>query len=121
MTARFVIVGAPRTGSTLLVRTLNGISGVRCHGELLQRNVVRGLEDGFDPEQATADERKARAQRLYDEREAGPVEFIEKALSGDNLALERFVDHRPQADKDFMSLCDSSRLDGIWLDSARPV
>ncbi len=103
MTARFVIVGAPRTGSTLLVRTLNSLSGVRCHGELLQRNVVRGLEDGFDPEQATAEERKARAERLYDEREANPVEFIEKALSGDSLAIglkityEIFFDERWRA------------------------
>jgi len=103
MTARFVIVGAPRTGSTLLVRTLNSLSGVRCHGELLQRNVVRGLEDGFDPEQATAEERKARAQRLYDAREAGPVDFIEQALSGDSLAIglkityEIFFDERWRA------------------------
>ena len=100
MTARFVIVGAPRTGSTLLVRTLNSISGVRCHGELLQRNVVRGLEDGFDPEQASAEARKARAERLYAEREADPVNFIDRALAGDGLATglkityEIFFDER---------------------------
>ncbi|NND69891.1 MAG: hypothetical protein HKN19_20035 [Halioglobus sp.] len=86
MSVNFVIVGAPRTGSTLLVRTLNSIEGVRCHGELLQRNVVRGLEDGFDPEQATAEQRKARAERLYAEREADPVGFIFDALADDGLA-----------------------------------
>ena len=32
---RFIIIGAPRTGSTLLVRTLNSIDGICCHGELL--------------------------------------------------------------------------------------
>lgn len=103
MSVKFVIVGAPRTGSTLLVRTLNSIAGVRCHGELLQRNVVRGFEDGFDPEQATADERKARAERLYAEREADPVGFIENALGRDGLATglkityEIFFDPRWQA------------------------
>lgn len=103
MSVRFVIVGAPRTGSTLLVRTLNSIAGVRCHGELLQRNVVRGFEDGFDPEQATAQERKARAERLYAEREADPHGFITEALAGDGLATglkityEIFFDARWQA------------------------
>lgn len=103
MTVNFVIVGAPRTGSTLLVRTLNSLTGVRCHGELLQRNVVRGFEDGFDPEQATAGDRKARAERLYAERETDPVAFIERALAGDRAATglkityEIFFDPRWQA------------------------
>lgn len=109
MSTRFAIVGAPRTGSTLLVRTLNSIDGVRCHGELLQRNVVRGLEDGFDPEQATADERKARAERLYAGREADPVGFIQQALAGDALATglkityEIFFDPRWQAVIDWLA------------------
>lgn len=87
MSVKFIIVGAPRTGSTLLVRTLNTLTGVRCHGELLQRNMVRGLEDGFDPDQATADERKVRAERLYAEREKNPLGFITHALAGEGAAI----------------------------------
>ena len=48
MSVKFVIVGAPRTGSTLLVKTLNSLDGVCCHGELLNVPMVRGYEDGFD-------------------------------------------------------------------------
>ena len=46
MSTRFVIVGAARTGSTLLVRTLNSIDGVCCHGELLAQHAtgLQGLE-----------------------------------------------------------------------------
>ena len=63
MSVTFVIVGAPRTGSTLLVRTLNSIDGIRCHGELLGEEAVRGYEDGFDAAEATLDARQARSAR----------------------------------------------------------
>lgn len=80
MTVRFVIVGAPRTGSTLLVKTLNTLDGVRCHGELLGPEQVRGYEDGFDLENAGKVAREARSQRLLQERNSDPVGFIERAL-----------------------------------------
>ncbi|MFT4614317.1 MAG: LPS sulfotransferase NodH [Bacteroidia bacterium] len=86
MGVKFVIVGAPRTGSTLLVRTLNQLSGVCCHGELLQLKMVRGYEDGFNPEKHIAQEREARTQRLLAERDADPVEFIRQALNTDAAA-----------------------------------
>ena len=54
----FVIVGAPRTGSTLLVKTLNSLAGVCCHGELLGSQNVRGYEDGFDLVNASKSERE---------------------------------------------------------------
>ena len=64
MRVKFVIVGAARTGSTLLVRTLNTLEGVRCHGELLGPENVRGYEDGFDLVKASKSEREARTRRL---------------------------------------------------------
>lgn len=86
MSEKFLIVGAPRTGSTLLVKTLNSLDAVRCHGELLGPGSVRGLEDGFDLVEATKEAREARASRLIDERKQGPVQFISNALSSDCAA-----------------------------------
>lgn len=86
MRVKFVIVGAARTGSTLLVRTLNTLDGVRCHGELLGPEKVRGYEDGFNPVKATPSERQDRTARLLQERGADPVRFIDRALTSDYAA-----------------------------------
>jgi LPS sulfotransferase NodH len=86
MPISFVIVGAPRTGSTLLVKTLNSLPGMCCHGELLGSQNVRGYEDGFDLVDASKSERAARLQRLLLERNSDPVGFLQKALSSDNAA-----------------------------------
>lgn len=80
MSTKFVIVGAPRTGSTLLVRTLNQLDGVCCHGELLGEDHVRGFEDGIDLVSISQAERKARLERLLLQRNRDPVEFIDRAL-----------------------------------------
>jgi LPS sulfotransferase NodH len=80
MTTKFVIVGAPRTGSTLLVRTLNQLDGVCCHGELLGEDHVRGFEDGIDLVSMSHEQRTARLERLLLERNANPVAFIDRAL-----------------------------------------
>lgn len=85
MSNKFIIIGAPRTGSTLLVRTLDSIDGVCCHGELLAE-MVRGLQDGFDPEQASKAERDARLARLREERDADPAAFILRALDTGSAA-----------------------------------
>lgn len=82
----FVIVGAPRTGSTLLVKTLNSLAGVCCHGELLGAKNVRGYEDGFDLVEASKGEREARLQNLLLARDLDPIGFIQKALAKDNTA-----------------------------------
>lgn len=81
MSVKFVVLGAARTGSTLLVRTLNTVPGVRCHGELLSEQ-VRGYEDGFVPERANPEQRTARAKALRQARDADPVGFVAEALSG---------------------------------------
>lgn len=86
MSHKFVIVGAPRTGSTLLVKTLNSIDGVCCHGELLGPEHVRGYEDGFDLVNASNNERLARTQHLLQERNSDPVDFIKKVLAPDRAA-----------------------------------
>ncbi|MDZ7784587.1 MAG: hypothetical protein U5K56_17155 [Halioglobus sp.] len=75
-------LGAARTGSTLLVRTLNSLEGVRCHGGLLGKR-VRGYEDDFDPAAASPAEREARMAALQHERDADPAGFIRRALAGD--------------------------------------
>jgi LPS sulfotransferase NodH len=81
---RFVITGAPRTGTTLLVRTLHAIEGVACHGELLNQGVVRGLMDGFEPLLSSREQREARARRLLQQRDRDPVAFIRGVMdSGD--------------------------------------
>ena len=85
MGCRFVIVGAARTGSTLLVRTLNSIEGICCHGELLADR-VRGYRDGFDPEQASRAERDERLRRLGRARDEDPVAFIRQALDSGHPA-----------------------------------
>ena len=85
MSKTFVIVGAPRTGSTLLVRTLNGLDGIRCHGELLA-DFVRGYEDGFDPLAASKTERDERARQLLQQRDKDPRGFILNALNSENTA-----------------------------------
>jgi LPS sulfotransferase NodH len=76
----FIIVGAPRTGSTLLVRTLNSLEAVCCHGELLAE-AVRGYEDGFDPLESNKSERETRAKRLLQQRDQDPRGFIQNALN----------------------------------------
>jgi len=86
MGIKFVIVGAPRTGSTLLVKTINNLNGVCCHGELLGPEHVRGYEDGFDLVKASKDEREARSQRLLLDRNADPVGFIDRTLAADHTA-----------------------------------
>ena len=86
MSVQFVIVGAPRTGSTLLVKTLNNLDNVRCHGELLGVNGVRGYEDGFDLENASQAQRDARLARLLEQRRADPLGFIRLALTSDCAA-----------------------------------
>jgi len=86
MGIKFVIVGAPRTGSTLLVKTINNLNGVCCHGELLGPEKVRGYEDGFDLVKASKSEREARTQRLLLERNTDPVDFIDRVLIADHTA-----------------------------------
>ena len=81
MTAKFVILSAPRTGSTLLVKTLNTVPGICCHGELFLPKHVRGLEDGFDALNATPEQRQARASELLQARDSDPVDFIANALN----------------------------------------
>jgi LPS sulfotransferase NodH len=86
MGVKFVVVGAPRTGSTLLVKTLNSVDGIRCHGELLNMRFVRGYDDGFEPLVATKEEREERHQQLLVQRNNDPVAFILKALTSDQQA-----------------------------------
>ncbi len=86
MSVTFIIVGAPRTGSTLLVKTLNSLDGVRCHGELLLPTIVRGYEDGFVPQLSSQAERDGRARRLLDIRERDPVGFVHNALNMGDIA-----------------------------------
>tara|TARA_R110002049_G_scaffold152916_5_gene317085 strand:- start:1755 stop:2495 length:741 start_codon:yes stop_codon:yes gene_type:complete len=81
-----VIVGAPRTGSTLLVKTLNTLDGVCCHGELLGEDQVRGYEDGIDLINISQQARKSRVERLLQERNEDPVGFITRALHTDGSA-----------------------------------
>lgn len=85
MSTKFVIVGAPRTGSTLLVKTLNSLSGVCCHGELLGQHHVRGYEDGFDLIYTSKQERESRMQRLLEARDNDPVGFIDRALGTNDV------------------------------------
>lgn len=86
MSKKFIILGAARTGSTLLVKTLNTVAGVRCHGELLGPDRVRGYEDGVDLEHTGEQERRAREQRLLEARDEDPLAFITAAMSGDYKA-----------------------------------
>ena len=86
MSVKFIIVGAPRTGSTLLVRTLNSLNGICCHGELLGPDNVRGYEDGFDLLSASKSERDDRASRLVEERNQNPAAFMQKALTTKHTA-----------------------------------
>jgi LPS sulfotransferase NodH len=86
MGTKFVIVGAPRTGSTLLVKTLNSLDGVCCHGELLGPEHVRGYEDGFDLVKASKEEREARSKRLLLDRNANPVDFIDRIITANQRA-----------------------------------
>lgn len=87
MTVRFLIVGAPRTGSTLLVKTLNSLNGVRCHGELLAIKHARGFADGFEPLTSTPAERRARLASLTQQRDRDPLLFVRKALEGPEAAI----------------------------------
>lgn len=87
MAAKFVIVSAPRTGSTLLVKTLNQVEGICCHGELLLPKHVRGLEDGFDTYSASPEQRQARASDLLEDRNSDPVGFVSRALESAESAV----------------------------------
>lgn len=82
MNTKFVIVGAPRTGSTMLVKTLHSVDGICCHGELLNARTVSGYADGFDPYAATPEQREQRKVQLEGLRDESPVAFIRDALAG---------------------------------------
>ena len=103
MAIKFFILSAPRTGSTLLVRTLNSIDGICCHGELFLPGQVRGLRDDFDPFAATPEQRKARAGKLLDARNADAANFLALALDrpepavGLKIIYEDFLQARWQA------------------------
>ena len=86
MSTKFVIVGAARTGSTLLVKTLDSIDGVLCHGELLNNDGVRGYADGFDAFTATPQARKLRSETLDKARQANQAGFIASALDRESTA-----------------------------------
>ncbi|MCB1706190.1 MAG: sulfotransferase [Halioglobus sp.] len=116
MSTQFVIVGAPRTGSTLLVKTLNSLDGVCCHGELLGADQVRGYEDGADLINMTQQQRTERLQRLLRERSADPVGFIHQALdrpsaaAGFKALYSAFLDPRWQDVVDSLLKADSFRF-----------
>ncbi|TDG12735.1 hypothetical protein E2F43_14290 [Seongchinamella unica] len=103
MPVTFFILSAPRTGSTLLVRTLNNIESICCHGELFLPGQVRGLRDEFDPRSASPQQRQARAQRLLQARDANPADFLNQALNrpqaavGLKIIYEDFLNSRWQA------------------------
>lgn len=86
MTRKFLIIGAARTGSTLLVKTLNSIEDICCHGELLGPNKVRGFEDGVDLENTSAEDRRAREEQLLASRNADPLAFLYGAMEGNGEA-----------------------------------
>lgn len=87
MANTFFILSAPRTGSTLLVRTLNNIAEICCHGELFLPGQVRGLRDEFDPFAATPEQRQTRAQKLLNERNTDQVRFLAQALERQESAV----------------------------------
>ncbi|PLW68683.1 hypothetical protein C0039_11785 [Pseudohalioglobus lutimaris] len=87
MPVKFVIVSAPRTGSTLLAKTLNSLPGLICHGELFLPNQVRGYRDGFDPFAATEEQRKTRSANLLQLRNTDACEFLETALYRPEMAV----------------------------------
>ena len=94
MTVKFLIVGAPRTGSTMLAKTLNNIPGICCHGELLLPRHVRGYRDDFDPIFATSEARKARAAKLLQQRNENPLAFVRNALARPEPAVGLKVIYR---------------------------
>jgi hypothetical protein len=59
MSTQFV-VGAPRTGSTLLVKTLNTLEDMRCQCGLLGEDKVRSDEYGVDLISAGSSQRLCR-------------------------------------------------------------
>ena len=63
---RFVLIGAPRTGSTLLVQLLNSSPQVKCHYELFNKNELR--VDGVNRDSEMA------------ERDADPAGFVDKII-----------------------------------------
>lgn len=103
MATKFLILSAPRTGSTLLVRTLNSITGICCHGELFLPAQVRGLRDDFDPLAASPEQRRARAEQLLQARNRDPSAFLQDALEraqaavGLKIIYEDFLRQRWQA------------------------
>ncbi|RLQ22196.1 sulfotransferase [Seongchinamella sediminis] len=103
MPSRFFILSAPRTGSTLLVRTLNSIDGICCHGELFLPGQVRGLRDDFDPLTASPAQRQARSEHLLQARNADPAAFLRDALArpqaavGLKIIYQDFLNSRWQA------------------------
>jgi len=106
MSTKFVVVGAPRTGSTLLVKTLNTLDNVCCHGELLAE-LVRGYEDGFDLMAASKSERDARIHRLVQERNRNPSGFIQSALNTANAAAGFKVLYRDLINPRWSEVTDS--------------
>lgn len=67
---KFVLIGAPRTGSTLLVQLLNSSPAVKCHYELFNPRELR--LDGVD-----------RSAEMG-ERNVNPMGFLEKVMSESN-------------------------------------
>lgn len=84
---KFVIVSAPRTGSTLLTKTLNSIPDITCHGELLLPGHVRGYRDGFDPFTATPEQRKTRSTGLLQNRDRDARAFLMHAFERPEAAV----------------------------------
>ena len=80
MTVRFALVGAPRTGSTLLRMTLDGLEGCRCQGELLAPQRVRGYGAAGARAALSRSERAAQQESLLAERRRDPVAFLLRAL-----------------------------------------
>jgi len=73
---KFVLIGAPRTGSTLLVQLLNSSPSVKCHYELFNAHELR--IDGVD--------RSAEME----ERNANPMAFLDKIAAESNADVFGF-------------------------------
>lgn len=71
---KFVLIGAPRTGSTLLVQLLNSSPVIKCHYELYNQNELN--IDGVD-----------RSAEIP-ERNANPTAFLDKIVAETNPRAE---------------------------------
>lgn len=79
MVDRFLIIGQPRSGTTLLQTLMNSHPGIHCRGEL------------FDPWQIDDDGHKTTEMAAIRDRDARPRVFLEDMLS-DQAAASRGVD-----------------------------